>query len=137
MEYNVGTDITHVAEKDQTIRIQSTIKEKQIICANVKDELIYAQLNAVLTQKENGTYDHNLLQNRDAENQHPVSAINGLSELLDQKIDGDKIGNGLKYEDGILSIDTADTVEQDNTKPVTSAAVYTEIGNIEALLANI
>lgn len=46
------------------------------------------------------------------------------------------IGNGLKWDaDGNLIVDTADKVEQDNTKPVTSAAVHTEIGNIEALLA--
>ena len=46
------------------------------------------------------------------------------------------IGNGLKWESaGKLAVDTADKVEQDNTKPVTSAAVHTEIGNIEALLA--
>ena len=32
-------------------------------------------------------------------------------------------------------LDTANAVEQDNTRPVTSAAVYVEIGNIEALLA--
>ena len=48
------------------------------------------------------------------------------------------IGNGLKWAaDGKLIVDTADKVEQDNTKPVTSAAVHTEIGNIEALLAAI
>ena len=46
------------------------------------------------------------------------------------------IGNGLKWTaDGKLTVDTADKVEQDNTKPVTSAAVHTELGNIEALLA--
>jgi|GEM_PF-6066360 len=45
------------------------------------------------------------------------------------------IGNGLKLENNVLSVDTADVVEEDNTKPVTSAAVYTEIGNIEALLS--
>ena len=48
-----------------------------------------------------------------------------------------EIGNGLKFSGGKLVVDTADNVEQDNTKPVTSAAVYTEIGNIEALLASI
>jgi hypothetical protein len=46
-----------------------------------------------------------------------------------------KIGDGLKLENNVLSVDTAEVVEKDNTKPVTSAAVYTEIGNIEALLA--
>ncbi len=46
------------------------------------------------------------------------------------------IGNGLKWDaDGNLIVDTAGKVEQDNTKPVTSAAVHTEFGNIEALLA--
>lgn len=43
----------------------------------------------------------------------------------------------LKLEDGILSVNTADKVEKDNTLPVTSAAVYTEVGNINALLATI
>ena len=46
-----------------------------------------------------------------------------------------KIGHGLKVEDGALMVDTADAVEQDNTLPVTSAAVYVQTGNIEALLA--
>jgi len=32
-------------------------------------------------------------------------------------------------------ITPANAVEEDNTKPITSAAVYTEIGNINALLA--
>lgn len=50
---------------------------------------------------------------------------------------GYPLGNGLKVVDGKLTVDTADAVEQDNTRPVTSAAVYTEVGNIEVLLANI
>lgn len=32
-------------------------------------------------------------------------------------------------------ITPANSIEQDNTKPITAAAVYTEIGNINALLA--
>ena len=49
------------------------------------------------------------------------------------------IGAGLKLdlESNILSVDTAEIVEQDNTRPVTSAAVYTTVGNIDALLATI
>ena len=46
-----------------------------------------------------------------------------------------KIGRGLKVEGGTLMVDTADAVEQDNTLPVTSAAVFVQTGNIEALLA--
>ena len=39
--------------------------------------------------------------------------------------------------EGTLMVDAADIVEEDNTKPVTSAAVFVEIGNIEALLASL
>lgn len=38
---------------------------------------------------------------------------------------------------GVLSVSKANNVEQDNTRPITSAAVYTELGNINALLATI
>ena len=50
-----------------------------------------------------------------------------------------QIGNGLILDakTNTLSVDTADAVERDNTKPITSASVYLEIGNINALLATI
>lgn len=38
---------------------------------------------------------------------------------------------------GLLSVVKANAVEQDNTHPITAAAVYTEVGNIEALLQTI
>ena len=46
-------------------------------------------------------------------------------------------GDGLKYDAAtrVLSVDTAQIVEEDNTRPVSSGAVYAEIGNIEVLLA--
>lgn len=49
------------------------------------------------------------------------------------------IGAGLRLDPGsnVLSVDTADAVEADNTRPVTSAAVYTTVGNIDALLTTI
>lgn len=50
---------------------------------------------------------------------------------------GIKVGDNLKITDGVLSVDTAAKVEQDNTKPVTSGAVHMEIGNIEVLLSKI
>lgn len=50
---------------------------------------------------------------------------------------GYEIGHGLKLEDGVLSVDTTDSAEQDNTRPITSGGVYKEIGNIEALLKTI
>ena len=47
-----------------------------------------------------------------------------------------KVGKNLSIsEDGVLSVITTDTAQQDNTKPITSAGVYTLAGNIEVLLA--
>ena len=43
----------------------------------------------------------------------------------------------LILEDGILGVNTTDQMEQDNTLPITSAGVYTTVGNIEALLKTI
>ena len=58
-----------------------------------------------------------------------------VSEITQSGGQSFKIGNGLKLKNNVLSVDTAEKVEEDNTRPVTSAAVYTEIGNIEALLS--
>lgn len=55
-------------------------------------------------------------------------------------------GGGVKFttdetlsmsEDGVLSVNTAADVEEDNTLPITSAAVYSTVGNIEVLLGTI
>lgn len=46
------------------------------------------------------------------------------------------VGKNLSItKDGILSVDTTDSAEQDNTKPITSAGVNLVVGNINALLA--
>ena len=49
------------------------------------------------------------------------------------------IGHGLKLDakTNTLSVDTADKIEQDNTLPITAAAVYAEVGNMNALLKTI
>lgn len=68
-----------------------------------------------------------------------VAAINEARSSGGGTGGGYTIGDGLKLDaaTNTLSVDTAAAVEKDNTKPVTSAAVYTEIGNINALLATI
>lgn len=46
------------------------------------------------------------------------------------------VGKNLSItEDGVLSVDTTDDAEQDNTKPITSAGVNLVVGNINAILA--
>ena len=47
-------------------------------------------------------------------------------------------GNALELtDDGVLNVKTADKAEEDNTLPITSAAVAESVGNIEILLGTI
>lgn len=48
-----------------------------------------------------------------------------------------KTDETLKLENGILSVNTTDSMEQDNTLPITSAGVFAAVGNIEAMLKTI
>lgn len=50
-----------------------------------------------------------------------------------------QIGNGLILDakTNTLAVDTANAVERDNIKPITSSAVYAVVGNINALLATL
>lgn len=48
-----------------------------------------------------------------------------------------KTDNTLILKDGVLSVNTTDQMEQDNTLPITSAGVYATVGNIEVLLKTI
>lgn len=57
------------------------------------------------------------------------------SDLTDKPFE--TLGRTLKTVNGVLDVNTSTAVEQDNTLPITSAAVYTEVGNINALLGTI
>ena len=46
-------------------------------------------------------------------------------------------GDNITIRNNYISVTTTDKVEQDNTKPITSAAVYAELGNIATLLGSI
>lgn len=51
------------------------------------------------------------------------------------RLGGVIVGDNLNVTtDGTLSVDMAGDIEEDNTRPVSSAQVYTTIGNINALL---
>lgn len=50
---------------------------------------------------------------------------------------GDILMKTSSESSGVEWVTPASSVEKDNTRPITAAAVYTEIGNINALLATI
>jgi hypothetical protein len=47
------------------------------------------------------------------------------------------VDSTLTLKDGVLSVNTTDVMEEDNTLPITSAGVYATVGNIETLLKTI
>ena len=68
----------------------------------------------------------------------PSGGITEIPIATHDTIGGIKIGNNLRIsDDGVLSVETTDAAEQDNTLPITSAAVYTAVGNIEVMLSTI
>lgn len=61
----------------------------------------------------------------------------GGGDVPDNVITTDMLGANLVYSNGKVNVVTANEPEQDNTKPITAAAVYDTIGNINALLSTI
>lgn len=75
---------------------------------------------------------------------------NGVSDqqiatAVEKYLDENPVSSGVDFEtdatltlkDGILSVNTTNEMEQDNTLPITSAGVFATVGNIEALLQTI
>lgn len=68
----------------------------------------------------------------------PQSGITSIPIATKETLGCIIVGENLSItEKGTLSVSTADDVEADNTLPITAAAVYTEIGNIDALLKSL
>ena len=84
-----------------------------------------------------GTTKHSRLSERELPDQHPISAITGLDEALKNAGTKFTTDETLNLENGVLSVNTATGVEEDNTLPITSAAVAQTVGNIEILLKTI
>lgn len=70
----------------------------------------------------------------------PPDVYNQIIEMLNRGAGGGtyfEVDETLTLENGVLSVNRADKMEKDNSLPITSAAVYTEVGNINALLETI
>lgn len=65
-----------------------------------------------------------------------LNRVSGAKPATDKALGTVIVGDNLQItEAGVLSAVTINKAEQGNTKPITSAAVYEQLGNIEALLA--
>ena len=89
--------------------------------------------NIVVTNKQNQTINVNNQSNTQGlglENSHDITVVS---------VDGVeyKAGENILIENNTISVQTTNKIEENNTKPITSAAVYTEVGNISVLLQTI
>ena len=65
-----------------------------------------------------------------------VKLIEDVRELQANRV-GFVTDETLNFKNGVLSVNTADAVDNDNTLPITSAAVAVTVGNIEVILKTI
>lgn len=94
---------------------------------------------------ETEVLDYRTLEKRIDEIERNGVSDEQIETAVTKYLDENPIDTGVQFEtdatltlkDGILSVNTADDVEEDNTLPITSAAVHTTVGNIELLLKTI
>ena len=128
--YNVGVGIaksdgTVIYTNKASIRLSESIKPTQTLDVDTLSsyEQIMSRIDSVtakdVPEKVSASIEEYFANN---------------PELTNPKYD---IGKGLKLVGDTLSVDTTDEVAYDNTKPITSSAVYTTIGNIQSILNSI
>ena len=126
----------------------SVLKTTRPCCLKVKDSIadllgqpipdptpdVYQQIMALLEDIKQGEVSPEDIQ-KAIDNyltENPISVDIATTE----KAGIVAVGKNLSItEDGVLSVETTDVVEQDNTKPITSAGVNLVVGNINAILA--
>lgn len=109
---------------------------------SIKDAYINEDNRLVIKLTDNTEYELGVVVGKDG-----YTPQKGIDYLNDNDIAAivSKMANTLNFDDTLnfdrktntLSVNTAKNVEQDNTKPVTSAAVYTVVGNINAILESL
>ncbi len=126
-EFNLGN--TFETNLNTTLNFESGFQENSLSSFETEfnsGEVFNADLTNVLTfesglQEITAVYksDHNILKNRDLDNQHPISAISGLQAALNAKQDllliGENSGivienNYIRLDDLILDCGTSTTV---------------------------
>ena len=106
-----------------------------------EDNAIHAGFGQVHTITDGGNYE--ALANKPSINgvtligNKTSSDLNIAASFPTEGNVGDILMKTSAASDGASWVTPASDAEQDNTRPITSAAVYTEIGNINALLATI
>ena len=106
-----------------------------------EDNAVHTGFGTVQTITETGDYSTLI-------NKPSINGVTLIGNKTSQDLDiaasypaegnvGDILMKTSTARDGVSWVTPASSVEEDNTRPITSGAVYTEIGNINVLLATI
>lgn len=96
----------------------------------------YEESDLPLPSGGGGTKNYNLLENKPSINGVTLEG-NKTTEDLNISSFPYELGETLKVSGKVLDVNTASDVNQNNTLPITAAAVYSSVGNIEILLGTI
>lgn len=118
-------------------QVTNTIGNPENLKTNAKDNLVNA-VNEVkdsadaAMQEAKKPVAHKDTTGRDYPEQHPISAITGLTTELEGKIKRTDIGETFEFsqDSGKLNVKVADVVEEGNTFPVSSNAVNESVEEI-------
>nr|DAG28707.1 MAG TPA: Paired amphipathic helix protein [Caudoviricetes sp.] len=126
----------------------SILKTTRPCCLKVRDSIadllgqsipdptpdVYQQIMALLEDIKQGEVSPEDIQK--AVNKYLTENPISVDIATTEKAGIVAVGKNLSItKNGVLSVDTTDSAEQDNTKPITSAGVNLVVGNINALLA--
>ena len=138
--------------KDATIyfsvQVKQTVKEdlRPVFSTKIAQGKSYATIDATREIQEN--YPDVLMQMLERivrlEGVTKQEALDKAFEEYFDELDGETLAKKIKTNEslkvtaeGALAVNVTDDVSKDNTLPVTSATVYTQIGNINSLLETI
>lgn len=128
------------SSSQQSGRLSACTESEAAKLAKEAAEKANAAADDLLARAEAGEFDgEGVPPIRSDDEGRVLTVFGGEPEWRDaeaQGVDFD-VGNGLKMEGKVLSVDLAEGIEGDNTLPVSSALVFTTVGNIDALLKTI
>lgn len=126
----------YLFQRTETGAMTSTLYTFQVLARTRPDDYVYTETEVLNYSSLVRRIDE--IEKNGVSDEQIASAVEKYLEEhpADSGVDFETDAT-LKLENGILSVNTTNDMEQDNTLPITSAGVFATVGNIEALLKTI
>lgn len=107
----------------------------QVLPRAKPDDYVYTETEVLNYQSLVTRIDE--IERKGVSEEQIAAAVESYLEENPAGVNFEPDGNTLVLKDGVLSVNTTNSMEQDNTQPITSAGVFATVGNIEVLLKTI